>query len=120
MLPKGLTAFSVGGPRHRFIHGGLSPQECVLRFVVSELAGPPRAPVQVRLSRIANVSGRILFAPVEVTPPAGPAAARRVRLEARSGDRVIGKSDTVVYKPASELASNVVQLAQHLGRQVQP
>src|SRR5262249_26043787 len=53
VLPKGLTAFSVGSPRHRFVHGGLSPQECVLRFVVSEVAGPQRLPVRVRLSWIA-------------------------------------------------------------------
>jgi hypothetical protein len=44
VLPKGLTAFSVGGPRHRFVHGGLSPQECILRFLVSEVAGPQRVP----------------------------------------------------------------------------
>jgi hypothetical protein len=106
VLPKGLTAFGVGGPRHRFVHGGLSPQECVLRFVVSEVAGPQRVPVQVRLSRIANVSSMILFVPVEVTPPAGPAAFRRVRLEARAGNQLIGRSDLVVYKPESELVAN--------------
>ncbi len=74
VLPKGLTAFSVGGPRHRFVHGGLSPQECVLRFLVSEIAGPQRAPVKVRLSPIANVSSMILFVSVEVTTPSGPAS----------------------------------------------
>ena len=106
VLPKGLTAFSVGGPRHRFVHGGLSPQECVLRFVVSEVAGPQRVPVKVRLSRIANVSSMILFMPVEVTTPTGPATSRRVRIEARSGNQVIGRSEPVVYKPESELVAN--------------
>ncbi len=106
VLPRGLAAFSVGGPRHRFVHGGLSPQECVLRFLVSEVAGPQRVPVQVRLSRIANVSGMILFIPVEVTTPAGPAAGRRVRIEARSGNQPVGGSETVVYKPESELATD--------------
>jgi hypothetical protein len=104
VLPKGLTAFSVGGPRHRFVHGGLSPQECVLRFTVSEVAGPPKAPVQIRLPRIANVSSMILFIPVEVITPAGPASPRRVRIEARSGDQLIARSNAVVYKPESELA----------------
>ena len=106
VLPKGLTAFSVGGPRHRFVHGGLSPQECVLRFLVSEIAGPQRAPVKVRLSPIANVSSMILFVSVEVTTPSGPASLRRVRIEARSGNQLIGRSETAVYKPDSELAAN--------------
>lgn len=106
VVPKGLATFSVGGPRHRFVHGGLSPQECVLRFVVSEVAGPQRVPVQVRLSRIANVSSMILFVPVEVTTPSGPAAPRRVRIEAHAGSQVIGRSETAAYKPESELVAN--------------
>jgi hypothetical protein len=106
VLPKGLTAFGVGGPRHRFVHGGLSPQECVLRFVVSELAGPQRIPVRVRLSQIANVSSMVLFVPVEVTTPSGPAAPRRISIEARAGNRPIGRSEPVVYKPESELVAN--------------
>ena len=106
VLPKGLTAFSVGGPRHRFVHGGLSPQECVLRFLVSETAGAQRTPVKVRLSPIANVSSMILFVSVEVTTPSGPASLRRVRIEVRSGNQLIGRSETAVYKPDSELAAN--------------
>jgi hypothetical protein len=106
VVPKGLTAFGVGGPRHRFVHGGLSPQECVLRFVVSEVAGPQRVPVQVRLSRIPNVSSMILYVSVEVIPPAGPAASRSVRLETRAGDQLIGRSEPMVYKPESEMAAN--------------
>jgi hypothetical protein len=106
VLPKGLTAFSVGGPRHRFVHGGLSPQECVLRFLVSEIAGAQTTPVKVRLSPIANVSSMILFVSVEVTTPSGPASLRRVRIEVRSGSQLVGRSETAVYKPDSELAAN--------------
>ena len=106
VLPRGLTAFSVGGPRHRFVHGGLSPQECVLRFLVSETAGAPRTPVKVRLSPIGNVSSMILFVSVEVTTPSGPSSLRRVRIEIHSGNQLIGRSETAVYKPDSELAAN--------------
>jgi hypothetical protein len=104
VLPRGLVAFGTSGPRHKFVHGGLSPQECLLRFVTSTLAGPPRVPVQVRLSRPANIPTLILFVNVEVTSPAGPVQARRVRVEARSGNRIVGQSEAVTYRPRSELA----------------
>jgi hypothetical protein len=110
VLPKGLVAFSTAGPRHKFVHGGLSPQECLLRFVTSTLAGPPRAPVQVRLSRPANIASLILFLDVEVTTPAGPAQARRVRVEARSGERCVGQSAPWTYRPQSELAAGEAYL----------
>ncbi|HYT93221.1 MAG TPA: PglZ domain-containing protein, partial [Gemmataceae bacterium] len=103
VVPKGLTAFSVAGPRHRFIHGGLSPQECLLRFVISTQAGPPKAPVQVRLAPVPNVASLILYLQAEVTSSHGSAQARRVRVEARHGSRVVGRSDIVVYKPELEL-----------------
>jgi hypothetical protein len=104
VLPKGLMAFGTSGPRRKFVHGGLSPQECLLRFVISTLAGPPRTPVQVFLSRPANLASFILFLNVEVTTPPGPAQARRVRVEARSGDRLVGQSEEVITcRPEAEL-----------------
>ena len=48
----------------------------------------------------------ILFIPVEVTTPTGPAAPRRVRIEASSGNQIIGRSEPLVYKPESELVAN--------------
>jgi len=48
----------------------------------------------------------ILFIPVEVITPVGPASPRRVRIEARSGSLPIGRSNTVIYKPESELLMN--------------
>jgi hypothetical protein len=105
VVPKGLAAFATGGPRHKFVHGGLSPQECLLRFVVSTLAGPPRAPVQVRLARAVNIPSLILFLGVEVTAPAGSAQSRRVRVEAHAGGRRVGRSEPVTYRPLAELAA---------------
>jgi hypothetical protein len=103
LLPRGLTTFGIPGPRHRFVHGGLSPQECVLRFITSTMTEAPRAAVRVRLVPVAQVTSLILYLPVEVTTPAGPAQHRRVRAEARCGDRVVGRSEVVVYKPQAEL-----------------
>jgi hypothetical protein len=108
VVPRGLVAFATAGPPRKFVHGGLSPQECVLRFVTSTLAGPPGVPVQVRLARPANISTLILYLTVEVTTPTGPTASRRVRVEARSGERLVGASDSQVYKPQSELAPDEV------------
>lgn len=106
VLPRGLAAFRTAGPRHKFVHGGLSPQECVLRFVTSTLTGPPRAPVTVRLARPANIPSLILFLHVEVTTPTGPAQARRVRVDARSGERLVGQSTPLTYRPQSEMAAD--------------
>lgn len=103
VLPKGLAAFGTPGPRKKFVHGGLSPQECLLRFVTSTLTGPPRAPVKVRLARPANIPSLILFLAVEVTPPSGPAQARRVRVEAHCAERLVGHSDPLTYRPPSEM-----------------
>lgn len=108
VLPKGLRAFPTSGPRHKFVHGGLSPQECLLRFITSAVAGPPPVPVQVRLSRPANIATLILFLDVEVTQPAGPTQARRVRVEARSGDRSAGRSAAETYRPQADLGPGEV------------
>jgi hypothetical protein len=85
------------------VHGGLSLQECLLRFVVSTQAGPPKVPVQVRLTRPPNITSLILYLQVEVAAPAGPAQARRVRVEARHGDRPVGQSEAVEIRPPAEL-----------------
>lgn len=103
LLPRGLAVFKIPGPRKRFMHGGLSPQECVVRFVTSTLAGAPKMPVQVRLARLANITSLVLYLQPEVTSPAGPAQLRRVRAEARSRGVLIGQSEAAVYKPQSEL-----------------
>jgi hypothetical protein len=103
VVPRGLAGFSIAGPRRRFVHGGLSPQECLLRFVVSTQAGPAGAPVQLRLTEVPNISSLILYLEVEVTSPSGPGQARRVRIEARHSGRIVGRSDVVLYKPGSEL-----------------
>jgi hypothetical protein len=108
LLPRGLRAFPVSGPRHRFVHGGLSPQECVLRFITSTLKGPPRAPVQVRLVRLRDITSHILYLSVEVTTPAGPAQPRRVRAEAHSGGREVGRSEAFTYQPDTELSPGEV------------
>jgi class 3 adenylate cyclase len=105
LLPRGLQAFPIPGKPHRFIHGGLSPQECVLRFVTSTVAGPPRAPVQVHLAHVPPITSLILYLSVEVATPTGPAQPRRARAEARSGDKVIGRSEAVVYKPSTEMSA---------------
>jgi hypothetical protein len=106
VLPKGLAAFSTAGPRHRFVHGGLSLQECLLRFVTSTEAGPPKAPVLVKLARLVNITSLIIYLQVEVTTPSVVSQSRRVRVEARTGERPIGRSDVFMYKPQQELGSN--------------
>jgi hypothetical protein len=106
LLPRGLAVFKIPGPRKRFLHGGLSPQECVVRFIISTLAGPPATPALVRLARLTNITSLVLYLQTEVTSSGGPAQARRVRAEARTGGRVIGRSEATVYKPPSELAPN--------------
>jgi hypothetical protein len=65
-----------------------------------------RTALNKRDRRSFTISSMILFMPVEVTTPTGPAASRRVRIEARSGNQIVGHSETAVYKPEPELAAS--------------